>query len=97
MKIFIGKVISTKMAKTATVAVERTVAHPVYKKMHKKVKKYHAHDEIGVNVGDTVEFVTTKPVSKLKKFRIVGIVGNAKKKSDTLKVDKPKVKEEVKK
>ena len=91
MKIFTGKVISTKMAKTATVMIERTIAHPVYKKMHKKIKKYHVHDEFGVKVGDTVDFVTTKPISKLKKFKIIKIAGDSGKKNTDLK-KKPKVK-----
>ena len=71
MKIFIGKVISTKMPKTATVAVERTVTHPMYHKRFKRVKKYHVHDELGVSQGDTVRFAAGKPISKLKKWRII--------------------------
>lgn len=74
MKIFKGKVVSTKMAKTATVAVEKTVVHPIYKKRFRRIKKYHVHDEIGVKVGDEVKFVATKPVSKLKKWKITEIV-----------------------
>jgi small subunit ribosomal protein S17 len=79
MKLFTGTVISTKMAKTATVAVERIVAHPVYKKRIKKVKKYHVHDEQGVKVGDIVKFVASAPVSKLKKWKIVEVVKDTKK------------------
>lgn len=71
MKIFKGKVTAKKMQKTATVEVERTVIHPLYQKRYKRAKKYQVHDEIGVNVGDTVKFVTCKPISKLKKWRIV--------------------------
>ena len=71
MKIFVGKVISTKMPKTATVAVERTVTHPMYHKRYKRVKKYHVHDELGVLEGDTVRFAASKPISKLKKWRII--------------------------
>jgi len=74
MRSFIGKVVSTKMSKTATVAVERVVVHPLYKKRLKRVKKYHVHDEIGVKVGDKVVFVDSKPYSKLKKWKIVEIV-----------------------
>jgi small subunit ribosomal protein S17 len=70
MKIFIGKVISTKIPKTATVAVERTVTHPMYHKRFKRVKKYHVHDELGVAEGDMVRFAASKPVSKLKKWTI---------------------------
>ena len=71
MKIFKGIVIAKKMSKTATVSVERVVIHPKYKKRYKRSKKYHVHDEFGVNVGDEVEFVATKPISKLKKWKIV--------------------------
>jgi len=71
MKIFTGKVISTKMNKTATVSVERVVVHPMYKKRFKRNKKYHVHDEVGVKVGDKVSFVACKPISKLKKWKIV--------------------------
>lgn len=75
MKIFSGKVISTKMSKTATVAVERTVTHPLYKKRFKRVKKYHVHDEIGTKVGDMVRFVASKNYSKLKKWKIIKVIG----------------------
>lgn len=71
MKIFTGKVTSHKMAKTAVVAVERTVVHPVYLKRYKRQKKYHVHDEVGMKVGDTVKFVAGKPVSKTKKWRVI--------------------------
>jgi small subunit ribosomal protein S17 len=74
MKIFTGKVISTKMTNTATVAVERVVVHPVYKKRFKRVKKYHLHDEIGAKVGQTVKFVASKPYSKLKKWKLLEII-----------------------
>lgn len=79
MKIFIGKVVSTKMEKTATVVVNRIVVHPIYKKRFKRTKKYHVHDEIGVKVGDTVHFVASRPVSKLKKWKIIEVVGKKKK------------------
>lgn len=71
MKIFTGKVVSHKMAKTATVVVERTVVHPVYLKRYKRLRKYHVHDEVGVKVGDKVKFAACKPQSKLKKWRII--------------------------
>ena len=79
MKIFTGKVISTKMAKTATVAVERVVVHPLYKKRLKKIKKYHVHDEIGVKEGDKVKFAASKKYSKIKRWKIVEVVGKSKK------------------
>ena len=75
MKIFSGRVIAKKMDKTATVAVERIVAHPMYKKRIRKIKKYHVHDTLGSSVGQVVRFVASKPYSKLKKWKIVSIVG----------------------
>jgi small subunit ribosomal protein S17 len=78
MKVFIGKVVSTKMDKTATVTVESVVAHPVYKKRFKRVKKYHLHDEFGVEVGDLVKFSASKPFSKLKKWKIIEVVRSEK-------------------
>jgi small subunit ribosomal protein S17 len=71
MKVFTGKVISKKMEKTATVAVERIVVHPVYKKRVRKVKKYHVHDEFGVGVGSVVKFTASKPFSKTKRWKII--------------------------
>ncbi len=74
MKKFTGQVISTKMDKTATVEVIRLVAHPIYKKRVKTKKKFHAHDELGVKVGDWVTLVETKPISKTKKWKIIEVV-----------------------
>jgi len=74
MKILTGKVVSTKMAKTATIALERTMTHPLYRKRMKRIKNYHVHDEVGVKVGETVKFVSCKPYSKLKRWRIIEIV-----------------------
>jgi len=71
MKVFTGKVISTKMDKTATVLVERVVIHPVYKKRYKRARKYQVHDEVGVAVGQDVSFVACKPYSKTKRWKIV--------------------------
>ena len=71
MKIFTGKVIATKMAKTATVAVERMVIHPLYKKRFKRVRKYQVHDEIGIKIGDKVKFSDSRPYSKTKKWKIM--------------------------
>lgn len=78
MKVFTGKVISTKMDKTATVLVERVVLHPVYKKRYKRTKKYHVHDEVGVDVGQEVNFVACKPYSKTKRWKIVESKGARK-------------------
>jgi len=79
MKIFKGNVISTKMKKTATVQVDRIVVHPKYRKRYKRSKKYHVHDSFGVNVGDAVIFIASKPYSKLKRWKIIEIVKNDKK------------------
>lgn len=79
MKIFTGKVISTKMSKTATVSVTRIVVHPIYKKRFRRSKKYHVHDEIGVKTGNRVSFVACKPVSKLKKWKIIEVIDGKKK------------------
>jgi small subunit ribosomal protein S17 len=87
MKIFTGKVISNKMTKTATVAVERIVAHPLYKKRIKTIKKYHVHDILGSKVGDIVRFIPSKPYSKLKRFKLVEIVSQ---KSPVKNADNPK-------
>lgn len=69
MKIFKGKIVSMKMAKTITVEVERLLAHPIYKKRFKRSKKYHVHSENTHKIGDTVQFVETPPISKLKRWK----------------------------
>lgn len=74
MKIFTGKVVSTKMDKTATVEITRVVVHPVYKKRFKRTKKYQVHNELNAKEGDTVRFVASRPYSKLKKWKIIEIV-----------------------
>lgn len=68
-----GIVVSTKMAKTAVVRVERVFRHPVYGKVVKSAKKYHAHDDEAhaLNEGDEVEIIETRPMSKLKRWRVV--------------------------
>jgi small subunit ribosomal protein S17 len=79
MKIFTARVVAKKMDKTATVMVERMFSHPVYKKRIKKVKKYHVHDELGAKVGEDVKFVASKPFSKLKKWKVIEIIGRKNK------------------
>lgn len=68
-----GIVISNKMAKTAVVRVERTFRHPLYGKVVRSSKKYYAHDEQAntLNEGDVVTIVETRPISKLKRWRVV--------------------------
>jgi len=79
MKIFEGKVTAKKMDKTATVVVRRMVAHPIYKKRQVKSKKYQVHDEVGVGVGDKVSFIACRPISKLKRWKILEMKGKGKK------------------
>ncbi len=86
MKIFTGKVISKKMLKTATVAVDRVFKHPVYGKRVRKTKKYQVHDEKSVEVGQVVKFVASRPYSKTKKWKIVEVLDDKVKKA--LKSDK---------
>jgi len=75
----IGKVVSDKMDKTVVVAVERLVQHPLYKKAVKKTVKFKAHDENNEShIGDTVEIMETRPLSKDKRWRVVEILEKAK-------------------
>lgn len=74
----IGIIVSDKMDKSAVVQIERFVQHRVYKKFMKRYKKYHAHDEKNeCKIGDTVKIIETRPLSKLKRFRISEIVKKA--------------------
>ena len=78
-KIRVGKVISNKMQKSIIVVVERKVAHPLYKKYFKRSTKFYAHDEKNeAGVGDMVKIMETRPVSRLKRWRLVEIVAKAK-------------------
>jgi len=75
----IGVVTSNKMDKSIVVAEERRVKHPLYGKFVLKTKKYHAHDETNdCNIGDTVKIMETRPLSKLKCWRLVEIIERAK-------------------
>jgi len=75
----VGRVVSDKQQKTVVVAVERRVAHPLYGKQVVRTKRYHAHDEAGVaHSGDLVRIVETRPLSKLKRWRVVEVVEQAK-------------------
>jgi small subunit ribosomal protein S17 len=78
-KTITGTVTSNKMQKTITVTTERKVKHTKYGKFLKKSKKYHAHDEKNdAQVGDTVKIMETRPLSKLKRWRLVDIIERAK-------------------
>lgn len=74
----IGLIVSDKMDKSVVVQVERFVQHKIYKKFIKRFKKYHAHDEKNeCKIGDTVKIIETRPLSKLKRFRVAEIVKKA--------------------
>lgn len=75
----IGIVTSNKMEKTITVAIERKIKHPIYGKFLKKTTSFHAHDEKNeCSIGDTVKIMETRPLSKLKRWRLVEIVEKVK-------------------
>ena len=75
----VGKVISDKMDKTITVAVENHVKHALYNKIVKRTYKLKAHDANNeAHIGDTVKVVETRPLSKDKRWRLVEIVEKAK-------------------
>lgn len=77
-KVQIGKVVSDKMDKTIVVAVETYKKHSLYHKRIKYTKKFKAHDENNeAKIGDTVEIMETRPLSKDKRFRLVEIVERA--------------------
>ena len=78
-RIRIGVVVSDKMDKTITVAIELDKRHPLYGKVYKTTKNFKAHDENNeAKIGDTVEIMETRPLSKDKYFRLVRIVERAK-------------------
>ncbi len=75
----VGIVTSDKMTKSITVTVERRVMHPKYGKFVKLSSKFMAHDEKGdAHVGDTVRIAETRPMSKLKRWRLVEVIERAK-------------------
>jgi small subunit ribosomal protein S17 len=74
-----GRVVSNRMEKSITVAVDRQIKHPIYGKFITKTTKYMAHDENNdANIGDTVLIMSTRPLSKRKSWRLVEIVERAK-------------------
>jgi small subunit ribosomal protein S17 len=75
----IGVVVSNKMDKSIVVAVKRKVKHPIYGKFINKTKKLMAHDvENTCNIGDTVRISETRPLSKIKTWRLIEIIERAK-------------------
>ena len=78
-KIRTGAVTSSKMGKTIVVAVERTLRHPRYGKIIKRTSKVYAHDEKNeANLGDIVQVMETRPLSKTKRWRLTKILEKAK-------------------
>ena len=70
-----GIVLSNKMAKTVTVKVERAVQHPDFDKRIKRAKKYYAHVENqNIEIGQRVKIEETRPISKLKRWRVIEVV-----------------------
>ncbi|MCI5905792.1 MAG: 30S ribosomal protein S17 [Oscillospiraceae bacterium] len=75
----VGKVVSNKMDKTIVVAIVDSVQHPLYKKIIKRTIKLKAHDENNTcNIGDRVEIMETRPISKDKRWRLVKVIEQAK-------------------
>jgi 30S ribosomal protein S17 len=74
----IGVVVSDKMDKTVTVTVERLVLHPMFKKYYKRRSKFKAHDEKNqCKVGDQVEIIESRPLSKTKRWAVQSIIKKA--------------------
>ncbi len=78
-KVRVGKVVSDRMDRTITVAVDRQVKHPIYGKFITKTTKYMAHDEKNeAGEGDRVRIMETRPLSKRKRWRLMEVVEKAK-------------------
>jgi small subunit ribosomal protein S17 len=74
----VGVVTSAKMEKTIVVKVTRTTRHPLYQRVIRFAKKYYAHDESReAHVGDTVRIVSTRPLSKLKRWRLKEVIARS--------------------
>lgn len=77
-KVRVGTVVSDRMDKTVVVAVERIMRHPLYGKTVKRTKKFHAHDENNeCQVGDVVEIMETRPLSRTKRWRVARVIQKA--------------------
>ena len=75
----VGIVVSDKMNKTVVIAIEDNVKHPIYGKIIKRTLNVHAHDENNAcGIGDKVEIMETRPLSKTKRWRVVEIIEKAK-------------------
>jgi small subunit ribosomal protein S17 len=78
-RILVGTVVSDKTDKTVVVRVERKVKHPMYGKIIRRTKKYHAHDEDNTfKAGETVRIEETRPISKLKTWKVLDRVQASK-------------------
>jgi len=78
-KVRIGRVVSNRMQKTIVVAVKRSLRHPVYQKTIKRTSKLYAHDEKNeCQIGDLVKVMETRPLSRLKRWRLLKVVEKAK-------------------
>lgn len=78
-KVRIGRVVSNRMQKTIVVAVKRSLKHPVYQKTIKRTSKLYAHDEKNeCQIGDLVKVMETRPLSRLKRWRLLKVVEKAK-------------------
>ncbi len=78
-KIRVGKVVSNKMNKTVIVRVETTTRHPLYSKTMRRQRKLYAHDEANdCRIGDVVRIAESRPMSKLKRWRVVDVVEKAR-------------------
>ena len=77
-KVRVGEVVSNKMTKTIVVRVERRFPHPQYKKIVTSYKKFYAHDDKSeAKVGDTVRIEESRPLSKLKRWKLIEVVERA--------------------
>ncbi len=77
-QVMVGTVVSNKMDKTVVVSVEKTVMHRLYRRYLKRSNRYYAHDEGNqCGIGDRVEIVTSRPLSKLKRWRVRRVVEKA--------------------
>ena len=75
----VGRVVSDKMDKSIAVAIEDNVKHPIYGKIIRRTTKIHAHDENNeCGIGDRVEVMETRPLSKTKRWRLVSVIEKAK-------------------
>ncbi|MCC7433460.1 MAG: 30S ribosomal protein S17 [Methanoregulaceae archaeon] len=77
-KIRVGLVTSNKMEKTVVVKIERRVQHALYSKVLIRTNKLKAHDELSCDIGDTVEIMETRPLSKDKRWRVTRIIEKVK-------------------